>query len=81
MSDKADNHLVAAHLAAALVLKLERTSLPAKDAVSLYFEVLKTLEEEQDARNSAGVNPNGRPDSHSVGCRFESSCLDPSESG
>ena len=63
MSDKADNHLVAAHLAAALVLKLERTSLPAKDAVSLYFEVLKTLEEEQDARNSAGVNsPSGKED-------------------
>lgn len=42
-----DNNLIAAHLAAALISKL--TSLPAKGAVTIYFDVLKVLEDETAA--------------------------------
>lgn len=52
-----DNNLIAAHLAAALISKFDLTSLPAKGAVTMYFDVLKALEDEQAARHSAGTDP------------------------
>jgi hypothetical protein len=56
MSDTTDNHIIAAHLAAAVFMKTSRGGLPQKEAVTIYFEVLKALEDAQAARHSGGTD-------------------------